>query len=112
MMPLLDSSVCDLHRRLVVDQVAVDDGLAVAVGVDRRAEDLRGVQGRRGGEADLDRVEVVEHAAVLGDVVLVAAEAQLGVGQLAVEQIAAVALVHDDAVVLRRPAAAAGPRRR
>ena len=65
-----------------------------------RAEDLRRVQRRRRGEADLHRVEVVEHAAVLGDVVVVVAEAELGVGQLAVEQVAAVALVDDDAVVL------------
>ena len=64
----------DLHRRLVVDQIAVDHRLAIAVGEDGRAEDLRGVQGWRGGEADLHRVEVVEHAAVLGDVVVVAAE--------------------------------------
>ncbi len=84
----------------MVDQKAIDDRLAVAVGEDRQAEDLGRVQRRRGGEADLHRVEVVEHAAVLGDVVIEAAEGELGVGQFAVEQVAAVALVDDDAVVL------------
>ena len=33
-------------------------------------QDLRGVQGWRGGEADLHRVKVVEHATVPGDVVV------------------------------------------
>ncbi len=65
-----------------------------------RAEDLRRVQRRRGGEPDLHRVEVVEHPPVLRDVVVEAPETELGVGQLAIEQVAAVALVHDDAVVL------------
>src|SRR5207248_11254206 len=69
----------DLHWRLVIDKIAVDDGLAIAVGEDGRTEDLRGVQGWRGGEADLHRIEVVEHAAVLGNVVVIAAETQLRV---------------------------------
>src|SRR5262249_53142264 len=75
----------DLHRWLVIDKIAVDHGLAIAVGKDRRPEDLRGMQGWRGGKADLHRIEVVEHAAILRDVVVVAAETQLRVGQLAVE---------------------------
>ena len=58
------------------------------------------MQGWRGGEADLHRIEVVEHAAVFGDVVVVTAETQLGVGQLAVEQVAAVTFIDHDAVVL------------
>src|SRR4030095_10127777 len=88
----------DLHRRLVINEIAVDDGLAIAVGKDGRTEDLRGVQGWRGGEADLHRVEIVEHAAVLGDVVVVAAETQLRIRQLAVEQVTAMAFVNHNAV--------------
>ncbi len=55
-------------RRLVVDQPVVDHGFAVRVGVDRLAEDLGGVARRRGRQADLHGVEVVEHAAVAGEV--------------------------------------------
>ena len=84
----------------MVHEEAVDDGLAVAVRVDRRAEDFGGVERWRGGEADLHGVEVVEHATVFRDVVVVAAKRQFGVRQLAVEQVAAMALVHDNAVVL------------
>ena len=54
---------------LVIDEAAIDDGLAVRVAEGRLAEDLDGVQGGRGGEADLHRVEMVEHAAELGDVI-------------------------------------------
>ena len=60
--------------RLVVDEEAVDDGLAVRVGEDGRAEDLRRVQRGRRRQADLHRVEVIEHAAVLRDVVVLVAE--------------------------------------
>jgi hypothetical protein len=90
----------DLVGRLVIDEHVVEHRLAVAVLEHRPPEDLGGVQGRGGGEADLDRVEVIEHAAVLGDVVALVAEVDLGVAHLAVEEVAAVALVDDDAVVL------------
>ena len=40
---------------LVVDQPVVGDRFAVGVGVDRLAEDLGGVAGRRGGQADRRR---------------------------------------------------------
>ena len=90
----------DLDRRLMVDQVAVDDRLAVGVGVNRIAEDLHRMQRGRCGQADLDRVEVLQDPAVLGDVVRLAAEAELAVGELAVQEIAPVALVDDDQIVL------------
>ena len=60
---------------LLVDEEAVNDGFAQAVGEDWAAEDLCGVQRRRGGKADLHRVEVVQNAAILRDVVGFAAEA-------------------------------------
>jgi hypothetical protein len=77
-----------------------DDGLAIAVGIDGRAEDFRGVERRGGGKADLHGVEVVEHAAILGDVIVETAKGQLRLGQLAVEQITAMTFIDDDAVVL------------
>ena len=90
----------DADRRLVVDEPAVDHGLAIGIGEDRIAEDLNGMQGRRGGEADLDRVEVFQHAAVFRDVVLLRSEFEFLVGHFAVQQIAAMALVDDHQVIL------------
>ncbi len=75
----------DLVGRLVVDEIAVDHRLAVGIGEDRIAEDLSGVKRRRGGQADLDGIEVLQYAAVFGDVVVLAAELQLGVGHLTIK---------------------------
>ena len=61
-------------RRLMVDQIALDHGLAIAVAVDRPSENLRRVQGRGRGQRHARGVEVVEHAAVLGEVVVEVAE--------------------------------------
>ena len=57
---------------------------------------------QRGGrrQADLDRVEILQDAAVFGDVVLLRPEGELGVGELAVEQVAAMAFIDDDEVIL------------
>jgi len=71
---------------------------AVAV-IDGRAEDLGGVKGRRGREADFDGVEVLQQSPVLGDVIVEAAETELDVGEISVEQVTVVAFVDDDAVV-------------
>ena len=68
---------------VVVDEVALADGPLVLVAVDEVVEVGHGVGGRRGGQADLDGVEVVER---------VAPDRQLGGG------VAAVALVGDDQV--------------
>ncbi len=85
--------------RLVVDQPVVGDSLAVRVGEDGLAEDLGGVACRRGREADAHGVEVVEHAAVAGEVLGMVAHGQLAFGHVLVERVAAVGLVDDDAVV-------------
>ena len=58
------------------------------------------MEGGRGGEADFDGIEIVDDTAVFGDVVFEAAEGEFGFGEFAVEQVAAVAFVDDDAVVL------------
>ena len=68
---------------VVVDEVALADGPLVVVAVDDVLEVGHGVGGGRGGEADLDGVEVVER---------VAPDRQL------LGRVAAVALVGDDQV--------------
>ena len=72
----------DVHH-VVVDQEALADGALVLVAVDHVAEVGLGVGGRRGGQADLDGVEVVER---------VPPDGQLGRG------VAAMAFVGDDDV--------------
>ena len=51
------------------------------------------------GEADLDRVEIVEHPAVLRKVLVERAERQILLAQLGVEHVSAMRLVDDDAIV-------------
>ncbi len=89
----------DPDGRVVVHQKPVGNRLPVRVRVDRRAEDLGRVEGGRGREADLHRIEVVEDAAVRRDEVRLVAEQLLPVGEITIEKITAVALVDDDAVV-------------
>ena len=59
-----------------------------------------GVQRRRRREADFHRVEIFQDAAVFGDVVVLAAEAQFGIRHFPVKQIAAVTFIDDHQVVL------------
>ena len=92
----------DPARRAMVDQLAVDHGLAVAVVKHRRAEDLARVQRRRRRQRDLGRVEIVEHAAVGGQIIVEIAEAEIVLAQLGVQRVAAMRLVDDDQVVSAR----------
>ena len=82
----------------MVDEVAVDDGFAVGVGEDGRAEDLRRVERGGGGEGDLHGVEVVDDAPVFAEVVALVAVEELVVGHVFVEEVAAVGFVDDDEV--------------
>ena len=100
LIPALRQGRRDLERRIMVDQIAVDHGFAVGVGEDGVAEDIDRVQRRRRREADLHRIEILQDAAVFGDVVILAAEAEFGIRHLAVKQIAAVAFVDDHQIVL------------
>jgi hypothetical protein len=84
---------------LIVDQPVVSHGLAIGVGVDRLAEDLGGVARRRGGQAHLDGIEVVERTPVRGHVLGLIAQRQLALGHLLIQRVAAMGLVHDDAIV-------------
>ena len=83
----------------MIAEVSVHDGLAVAIGEDRGAEDVVGMKRGRSGKADTDGVKVVEDAAVFRNEVLLVEEADLVVGEIAVEHVATMALVDDDAVV-------------
>src|SRR5690606_40274505 len=49
-------------RRFVVDQPVVGHRLAVAVGIDRLPEDVGGVLGRGGGQADTVRIEIIQRS--------------------------------------------------
>ena len=84
----------------MIDQITVDHGLAIGIGEDWVAENLHRVQGGRGGKADLGRVEILQHAAIFGDVVVLGAEFEFRVGHFAVEQIAAMTFVNDHEVIL------------
>ena len=90
----------DTNGRLMVDQVAVDHGLAIRISKDWITENIDGVQSGCRGQTDLDGIEVVKDAPIFGDVVFLATEAQLGVRHFTVEQIATMALVNDHEVVL------------
>ena len=57
------------------------------------------MQGWGGGKADLYRIEMVQHAPIAGDVIALIPECDFGIIHLAVEQIAAMAFVHHDAIV-------------
>lgn len=104
---LADAEVNPARRELrvdgvghvVVDEPPVEHGVLVAVLEHGAAEDVRGVQGRSGREPDAHGVEVVEHAAIFREVVALVAKAELGLGHLAVEGVAAVTLIDDDAVI-------------
>ncbi len=83
----------------MVDQIAVNHGLSIGVAIDRRAEDLGGMQGRRGGEGDFRGIEIVEDAAVFGEVILQRAKFEVFLAQLGVERVAAMGFVDDDAII-------------
>src|SRR5262249_25496610 len=63
-------------------------------------EDAYGVECRRCRESDFHSVEVFEYPAVFGDVVFLVSEAELGVGEFAIKEVAAVALIDHHQVVL------------
>ncbi len=83
----------------MINKVAIDDRLPVAVCVNGLSEDLARVQRGRRREADAHGVEMIEHTAILRLVILLTDEADLLFRKLAIEDIAAMAFVHDDAIV-------------
>ena len=99
MNPLLVEFGEDPDWGFVVDEVAFDHGLAIGVLVRRRAEDLGRVERRRRRQPNPDRIEVVDHAAVLRDIIPLGAEGEFVLAHLLVEVVPAMGLVDDDAVV-------------
>ena len=86
--------------RLMVNQPAVNHRLWVAVGKDWVTKNLGGVEGGGGRQANLYRVEVVQHLPVLRHVVTKVSKGEFTIAQLPVKQVAPVALIHHNAVVL------------
>ena len=101
---VVDTAVTELSvelvRSVVVHKIAVDDGLAVHVGEDGRAEDFRGLERGRSREGNLHRAEVLDDFAVFALVVALVAVELFLVGHFLVEYVAAMSLVHDDEVVI------------
>ena len=90
----------DMDGWLVIDQITINHGFPVAVNEDWLPEDLGGVQCRGRSEANFDGIKVIHHSSVLGDVVTFGAEGNLDLVELPVQQVAPVALIHHDAIVL------------
>ncbi len=89
----------NLIRRLEIDKIPVNHRLPVGIHIDRIAENLGGVQRGRGGQADARRLEIFDGVAVFAQIVFLA-EKLLIAAPFAIQQVAAMRLVHDDAVVL------------
>ena len=89
-----------IMRGIVIDQIALDDSLAVGVFEDRLAEDLRGLERGRRRQRNTDRVKVFNDAAVFALVVELVTIKKLILAHLFVEDIAAVRLVDDDQVIV------------
>ena len=74
----------DAQWRFVVDQIAVEDRLSIAVLVDGQpsftAKDFDGVNRRRCRQADLNGVKVFDDTRVFGDVVRFVSESQFAIG--------------------------------
>ncbi|CGV90054.1 Uncharacterised protein [Salmonella enterica subsp. enterica serovar Typhi] len=97
--PILRVAGDDLNRGILIDQVTVDHRRTVGVAVNRFAENLHCMQRWRGGQGDFYRIEMVENATVGGNVIQLAAELQLALGLLFIENVAAVCFIDDDTVV-------------
>ena len=83
----------------MVNQPTVNHGLAVRVLEDRRTKDFGGMQRRRCGQANADSIKVIDNSAILGNVVRLITEAELGVAHFLIEVVASVTFVDDDAVI-------------
>jgi hypothetical protein len=82
----------------VIVEVALDDGLSVAVVEDGAAEDLAGMQRRRCRQRHFHGVEIIEDLAIGRLVVIQVSEADIGFAQLRIQRIAAMGLIDDDAI--------------
>ena len=90
----------DADRRFVVVEKAIDYGLPIRVGEDGLAENVGGMERGRRGQADLDRIEMLQDPAVLGDIVSLIAEAEITIRHFAIEQIAPMTFIDDHEIIL------------
>ena len=97
---VLNESSGDAGGRGVVAEVAICDGFAIGVVEDRFPEDLGSMQSWGGREADLYGMEVIDDAAVFRDEISFGAEGDFAIIHVLIEDVAAVAFVDDDTVVL------------
>ncbi len=88
------------YRRLVVNQPVIGHGFAIGIREHRFAENIRGVLGWGRGEADLDRVKIVERATIAGKILGLIAHRQLAFRHVLIERIATMRFVDDDAIEL------------
>ncbi len=84
----------------MVDQIPVDDRLAIRIRKHGRAENVRRMQGGRRGQTDADGIEVIEHLPILAYIIAMVFKLQLDFVHFFIQRIAAVGFVDDDAVIL------------
>ncbi len=99
-----DAVLCQMGEqlmgRLMIDQPAVDNRFPIRICVDGETKDFGSVRGRRSGKADLDSIKIIDDAAVFAQVVALVAIGQFIFTQFAIQCVAAMGFIHDDAIVL------------
>ena len=85
-----------LMRCVMVNQITVQHSLAIAVGINRLAENFRCLQGRRCGERNFYRVKIIQHIAVFALVITLVAVKLLRLRHFLIHDITAVRLVDDN----------------
>ena len=88
--------------RIVVHQIAIEDGLPVGITVYRVAKDVYCIQGRRGRHADSDGVKVIDDTAVLTDIFTGVVMFHFVITHLAVFEIAAMGFIDDNEIIRPR----------
>ena len=78
----------------MVHQVAIHYRLAVAVNDLGLTKDLHRVQGRGGGQADLDCITHLDDTAIFRDVIVEIQEAQLPIAQFPIQKETPMAFIH------------------
>ena len=85
---------------LMVIEETIDHRFTIGIGENGLSENFRRVQSRCRSQTDFHGVEMFQHAAILRDIVVLVAKAQIAVRHFPIEQIASMAFVDDHQVVL------------
>ena len=91
---------CQLMRCIMVNQITIQHSLAIGISINRLAENLRCLQGRRCGERNFYSVKIIQHIAVLALVVALVAIKLLRLCHFLIQDITAVRLVNDNQIVI------------